>query len=330
MSSPSTSGLGAQSRGLDGRSLPGRRQPQTFLCMPADTGRMQGKQQPHSIQQAGRRQSRAVSWSAVDSSETASRRLRRCSSQQQRQQQHPASQRKASVVNHACGRSLCTEISLRTHHDDGGTTQRSMLDACAVCVALLTSDFACRQEPAASTESGDDDDEPEAAVLLIACGIGLLTGSGVVLFNVAIHAIQASHCRRRTTLTSCVRRPGCRRFLADRLSEQGAGRQAGAKAHRRGRETRCCCAGRGVGRRSAVARRHLGAPPAEGRPVAACRAASHPRCAFPQSALRSASQSINHPHLIAARRSSTLLTIAPSKNGPAATCKHTTTLHATE
>ena len=33
-------------------------------------------------------------------------------------------------------------------------------------------------------------------VLLIACGIGLLTGSGVVLFNVAIHAIQATRCRQ--------------------------------------------------------------------------------------------------------------------------------------
>lgn len=81
--------------------------------------------------------------------------------------------------------------------------------------------LACRQEVAASTESGDDGDEPEAAVLLIACGIGLLTGSGVVLFNVAIHAIQARHCRQDIMLTSCVCRLGClSQFSPHRLSMQ--------------------------------------------------------------------------------------------------------------
>jgi hypothetical protein len=45
------------------------------------------------------------------------------------------------------------------------------------------------QSPGPETQG--DGDEPEAVLLLIACGIGLLTGSGVVLFNVAIHAIQA-------------------------------------------------------------------------------------------------------------------------------------------
>lgn len=33
-------------------------------------------------------------------------------------------------------------------------------------------------------------DEPEAAVLLVACGIGLSTGAGVVLFNEAILSIR--------------------------------------------------------------------------------------------------------------------------------------------
>lgn len=54
---------------------------------------------------------------------------------------------------------------------------------------------ACRRVPASSSEGSDDGDEPEAAVLLIACGIGLLTGSGVVLFNVAVHAIQVTDSR---------------------------------------------------------------------------------------------------------------------------------------
>lgn len=40
-----------------------------------------------------------------------------------------------------------------------------------------------------SPESAGDD-EPEALVLLVACGIGLCTGGGVVLFNWAIHSIQ--------------------------------------------------------------------------------------------------------------------------------------------
>ena len=41
---------------------------------------------------------------------------------------------------------------------------------------------------AESDNSGepDDGDEPEATVLLVACGIGLATGAGVVLFNDAI------------------------------------------------------------------------------------------------------------------------------------------------
>ena len=70
--------------------------------------------------------------------------------------------------------------------------------------ALLTSEPSRRQETATSTESGDDGDEPEAAVLVIACGIGLLTGSGVVLFNVAIHAIQAIRSSAADTKTSSV------------------------------------------------------------------------------------------------------------------------------
>ena len=63
-------------------------------------------------------------------------------------------------------------------------------------IGLIDWHTACRQLPASATEASDDGDEPEAAVLLIACGIGLLTGSGVVLFNVAVHAIQASDCCR--------------------------------------------------------------------------------------------------------------------------------------
>lgn len=38
--------------------------------------------------------------------------------------------------------------------------------------------------------SQGDDDEPEAAVILVACGVGLLTGAGVVLFNDIIHTIR--------------------------------------------------------------------------------------------------------------------------------------------
>ena len=37
---------------------------------------------------------------------------------------------------------------------------------------------------------GSSKDEPEAAVLLVACAIGLVTGGGVVLFNNAIHSIR--------------------------------------------------------------------------------------------------------------------------------------------
>ncbi len=37
---------------------------------------------------------------------------------------------------------------------------------------------------------GTIDDEPEAAVLLVACAIGLATGGGVVLFNNVIHTIR--------------------------------------------------------------------------------------------------------------------------------------------
>ena len=64
-----------------------------------------------------------------------------------------------------------------------------------IFVSLMHQCVECSRQPATSTDgNGDGDgDEPEAAVLLIACGIGLLTGSGVVLFNVAIHAIQVSN-----------------------------------------------------------------------------------------------------------------------------------------
>ncbi|KAK9909773.1 hypothetical protein WJX75_007259 [Coccomyxa subellipsoidea] len=44
---------------------------------------------------------------------------------------------------------------------------------------------------AAGNKSGDTiDDEPEAAVLLVACAIGLATGGGVVVFNNVIHTIR--------------------------------------------------------------------------------------------------------------------------------------------
>lgn len=38
--------------------------------------------------------------------------------------------------------------------------------------------------------TGGAEQEPEAAVLLVACLIGVLTGGGVVLFNNVIHGIQ--------------------------------------------------------------------------------------------------------------------------------------------
>ena len=43
-------------------------------------------------------------------------------------------------------------------------------------------------ESEAVPDGGESD--PEAAVLLVACAIGVLTGSGVVLFNTVIHSIQ--------------------------------------------------------------------------------------------------------------------------------------------
>ncbi|BDA42741.1 probable H(+)/Cl(-) exchange transporter ClcA [Coccomyxa sp. Obi] len=58
-----------------------------------------------------------------------------------------------------------------------------------------TSLSGCRKLFIVAAESGSEskgtvDDEPEAAVLLVACAIGLATGSGVVLFNDVIHAIR--------------------------------------------------------------------------------------------------------------------------------------------
>ncbi len=47
-----------------------------------------------------------------------------------------------------------------------------------------------RPAAAEGNGGGEQPDEPEALVLLVACGIGLATGGGVVLFNYAIHAIQ--------------------------------------------------------------------------------------------------------------------------------------------
>jgi hypothetical protein len=35
-----------------------------------------------------------------------------------------------------------------------------------------------------------NEDEPEAAVLLVACAIGLVTGGGVVIFNYTIHSMR--------------------------------------------------------------------------------------------------------------------------------------------
>lgn len=47
-------------------------------------------------------------------------------------------------------------------------------------------------ERESNPELGTKYDEPEAAVLLVACGIGLATGAGVVIFNNVIHEIRAS------------------------------------------------------------------------------------------------------------------------------------------
>ncbi|DBA85167.1 TPA: hypothetical protein ACH3X2_005881 [Trebouxia sp. C0005] len=47
-------------------------------------------------------------------------------------------------------------------------------------------------ERESNPEVGTKYDEPEAAVLLVACGIGLATGAGVVVFNNVIHEIRSS------------------------------------------------------------------------------------------------------------------------------------------
>ena len=57
--------------------------------------------------------------------------------------------------------------------------------------SLMCNDSTLVRRSAGTTPpDGTADDEPEAVVLLVACGIGLCTGGGVVLFNWAIHAIQ--------------------------------------------------------------------------------------------------------------------------------------------
>lgn len=48
----------------------------------------------------------------------------------------------------------------------------------------------CHGAGTGSEPPGSSSDEPEAAVLLIACAIGLVTGGGVVLFNGVIHSIR--------------------------------------------------------------------------------------------------------------------------------------------
>ena len=50
---------------------------------------------------------------------------------------------------------------------------------------------------------GSSKDEPEAAVLLVACAIGLVTGGGVVLFNNAIHSIRHLAFQVSTVQISC-------------------------------------------------------------------------------------------------------------------------------
>ena len=50
---------------------------------------------------------------------------------------------------------------------------------------------------------GTVDDEPEAAVLLVACAIGLATGGGVVVFNNVIHTIR--HYAWQVDFTSALR-----------------------------------------------------------------------------------------------------------------------------
>jgi len=50
-------------------------------------------------------------------------------------------------------------------------------------------------------ESPDEEDEPEVALILIACAIGVATGSSVVVFNDAIHFIRDAIWHRETLLT---------------------------------------------------------------------------------------------------------------------------------
>lgn len=51
------------------------------------------------------------------------------------------------------------------------------------------------------TSNADENDEPELALILIACGIGIATGAGVVVFNDVIHAIRDSIWHGETLLT---------------------------------------------------------------------------------------------------------------------------------
>lgn len=60
------------------------------------------------------------------------------------------------------------------------------------CAAQAEAQVKDTPERESNPELGTKYDEPEAAVLLVACGIGLATGAGVVVFNNVIHEIRSS------------------------------------------------------------------------------------------------------------------------------------------
>ena len=66
-------------------------------------------------------------------------------------------------------------------------------------------------------------DEPEAATLLVACGVGLATGVGVVLFNNVIHVIR--HLAWSTTPLEATYWGQWARWEAVRAAGSGPGKQ---------------------------------------------------------------------------------------------------------
>lgn len=72
------------------------------------------------------------------------------------------------------------------------TTHRRHSSCLRTCAAQGQTQVKGAFEQENSPELGTKYDEPEAAVLLVACGIGLATGAGVVIFNDVIHVIRSS------------------------------------------------------------------------------------------------------------------------------------------